>query len=146
VSKHVVGYLLADGSVKYISDLPLDQFLDPLSAYAACKFLIPKKKEHFVAFYLNARNSLIKKEIISVGTLTTTLVHPREVFHPAVKYSAARILVCHNHPSGDSEPSAEDLALTRRLRQAGDILGIELVDHIIVAKHGFCSLKERGYL
>lgn len=91
------------------------------------------KKEHLVALYLNARHQLLAKETISVGTLTANLVHPREVFQPAVAASAASVLLIHNHPSGDPTPSPEDVALTARLREAGELMGIPLLDHVILA-------------
>jgi DNA repair protein RadC len=78
--------------------------------------------------------------------LNASLVHPREVFEPAIIHNCAQIIVAHNHPSGDAEPSAEDLEITKRLQQAGKILGIELLDHVIISHSGFCSLKEKNYL
>jgi len=104
------------------------------------------RKEHFRALYLDARRRLLQTETVSIGTLTSSLVHPREVFQPAVAHSAAAILVAHNHPSGYPEPSPEDLALTRRLRQSGEILGIEVLDHLVVGRGRFVSLKQRGIL
>lgn len=101
-------------------------------------------REHFRALYLDARRRMLACETISVGTLTASLVHPREVFRPALRLAAASLVVAHNHPSGDPTPSAEDAALTRRLRRAGEILGIELVDHVIIGRWGFVSLKELG--
>ncbi|MCE7871278.1 DNA repair protein RadC [bacterium CPR1] len=118
----------------------------PQEAYLLVADLAELRKEHFRCLYLDARRRLLASETISIGTLTASLVHPREVFQPAVARSAASLLVAHNHPSGDPEPSAEDLALTRRLRQAGDILGIELVDHLVVGRGSYVSLKELGYL
>ncbi len=103
-------------------------------------------REHFVAFYLNARHQLIARELVSVGSLSASLVHPREVFAPALERRAAAVIVAHNHPSGDPDPSPEDLAITRRLVDAGSLLGIELVDHVVVAAKGFVSLKNRGSL
>ncbi|MBI3366535.1 DNA repair protein RadC [Candidatus Roizmanbacteria bacterium] len=100
------------------------------------------QKEHFVVFYLNVRNQIIQKEIISIGILNTSLVHPREVFEPAVKHLAAQILISHNHPSGDCTPSDEDMELTKRLIDAGKILGIEIIDHVIVSAQQWYSLKE----
>jgi DNA repair protein RadC len=85
---------------------------------------------------------LIHKETISIGTLNASLIHPREVFEPAVKNLAAQIIVAHNHPSNNPEPSEDDLEITMRLKEAGKILGIEIVDHIIVTKNSFISLKE----
>ena len=100
------------------------------------------RKEHFVAIFLNARNQIIKTETISMGSLNASLVHPREVFAPAVGISAASVVLGHNHPSGDVTPSREDIELTRRMVQAGEIMGIEVVDHLIVASDKFLSMKE----
>ena len=85
-------------------------------------------------FFLDSRNQEIKREIISVGSLNANLVHPREVFEPAIRYLASHIIIAHNHPSGDTEPSQEDLEITKRLSEVGKILGIEIIDHVIVAK------------
>ena len=104
------------------------------------------KKENFVALYLDARNKLIYKETISIGSLNANLVHPREVFEPAVRHLAAQIVLAHNHPSGDPEPSEDDLEITKRLTESGKILGIEVVDHIIITKTGFTSFKEKNLL
>lgn len=104
------------------------------------------KREHFIIFYLDARNQVIKREIISMGTLNANLVHPREVFEPAVKNLAAQIIICHNHPSGNLEPSKEDIMVTGRLVEAGKILGIEVLDHIIVTSDGHMSFKEKDLL
>ena len=102
------------------------------------------KKEHLVALYLNARQQLIHQETISVGTLDTNIVHPREVFYPAVQNPVSGVIVAHNHPSGDLNPSSEDRDITDRLRQAGEILGIDLIDHIIVTQKSFKSLGEEN--
>jgi DNA repair protein RadC len=101
------------------------------------------RKEHFCTLYLDTRNRVIRKETISIGTLNASLVHPREVFQPAVECSAASVVLVHNHPSGDPEPSREDLLLTKRLVTAGEIMGIEVLDHVIVARRSFVSLRER---
>ncbi len=105
-----------------------------------------EQKEHFVALYLNSRNLLVYDETISVGIINASIVHPREVFKPAVQHLATQVIVGHNHPSGDSAPSPEDVALTRRLAEAAKIIGIELLDHIIVTKDKFSSLKEDDLL
>jgi DNA repair protein RadC len=105
-----------------------------------------KKKEYLLAFFLNARHQLIAKEIISIGTLTASLAHPREIFAPAIGKSAASVILVHNHPSGDPSPSDEDVRLTQRIAQAGRILGIELLDHLIVAEKGSYSFKTAGGL
>lgn len=104
------------------------------------------KKEHFVVLYLNARNQLIHKETISVGTLNANLVHPREVFKPAVDHLAASIMVAHNHPSGESDPSNTDHQLTYRLLEAGHILGIELLDHLIISNKNIFSYQDNNQL
>jgi len=104
------------------------------------------KKENFVVLYLDARNKLIYKETVSIGSLNANLVHPREVFEPAVRYLAAQVILAHNHPSGDPEPSEDDLEITKRLTESGKILGIEVVDHIIVVKNGFLSFKEKNLI
>lgn len=101
-----------------------------------------RKKEHFVTLYLNARNQVITKETVSVGSLNASLVHPREVFAPAVNASAASVILAHNHPSLDLTPSREDIELTRRMVQAGDIMGIEVLDHLIIGGERFLSMKE----
>ncbi len=101
-------------------------------------------REHFVVLLLNARHECTAVETVSIGSLNASIVHPREVFRPAVLASAASIIVVHNHPSGDPEPSEEDISITRRLVQAGEILGIGLLDHIVVARRGVVSLRARG--
>jgi DNA repair protein RadC len=103
-------------------------------------------REIFVAILLSARNTVIGIETISVGSLNASIVHPREVFQPAVAQSAASLILAHNHPSGNPDPSDDDLALTRRLVSVGDLMGIPIVDHLIVAGGGFLSLKQQGYL
>ena len=101
-----------------------------------------RRKEYFVALFLNARNQVICREDVSVGSLNASLVHPREVFAPAVGSSAASVILAHNHPSGDVTPSREDIELTRRMVQAGEIMGIEVLDHLIVGSERFLSMKE----
>ena len=103
-----------------------------------------KKKEHLMAFFLNARHELIGKEIISMGTLTASLAHPREIFAPAIGKAAAAVILVHNHPSGDPSPSEDDIRLTQRIRHAGQIMGIDLLDHFIVAERGSYSFKKSG--
>lgn len=112
-------------------------------AVAQLQELRTAKKEHLAVLYLDARNQLIHKENISIGTLNANLVHPREVFKPGIDHLAASIIIAHNHPSGGAEPSDNDLTTTNRLKEAGKIIGIELLDHIIITKTSFFSLKER---
>ncbi|MFH1053807.1 MAG: DNA repair protein RadC [Candidatus Woesearchaeota archaeon] len=99
-----------------------------------------KKKEHFIAVFLDSKNKIIKDEVISVGTLNASLVHPREVFKEAIKHSANSIILVHNHPSGDCGASEEDLKITKVLKEIGDSIGIKLVDHLIVGDDKYESL------
>lgn len=100
--------------------------------------------ERFVAVLLDGRHRVLRDVVVSQGTLTASLVHPREVFRPALREAAAALILVHNHPSGDPSPSREDAEVTRRLARAGRLLGIEVLDHVIVAEQGFSSLRERG--
>lgn len=106
--------------------------------------LLKKKQEYFVAFTLNGAGEVLHRHTITKGTLTHSPVHPREVFAPAIEDHAASVIFIHNHPSGNTEPSDADITITRSLAEAGDILGIRVLDHIIVASTGHTSLKERG--
>jgi len=112
-------------------------------AVAQLQELRTAKKEHFVVLYLNARNQLIKKETISIGTLNANLVHPREVFKPAIECLATSVIVAHNHPSGDSQPSQADVDLTKRMTEAGRLLGIEILDHIVISNSNSFSFKDK---
>ncbi|MDF2927308.1 MAG: repair protein RadC [Paenibacillaceae bacterium] len=103
-------------------------------------------KEHFVCLFLNTKNHVIGQETVSVGSLNATVVHPREVFRSAIQRSSAAIICAHNHPSGDPTPSHEDIELTKRLAAAGDIVGIELLDHLVIGDQRYISLKEKGYM
>ena len=103
-------------------------------------------KEHFWGIYFNARMNIIKIELISLGTLDMSIIHPREIYKPAIQSSASSLIVAHNHPSGAVEPSEADLSVTTRLEKAGKIIGIELRDHIIIAKDKFYSFKENNNL
>lgn len=105
-----------------------------------------KKQENFVALFLDTKNKVMHKETVFIGSLNASVVHPRELFKKAIKYSTASIIVCHNHPSGDPAPSKEDIEVTKRLAEVGKIIGIELLDHIIIGDGRFTSLKERGYM
>lgn len=102
-----------------------------------------EQREHFVVLLLNARHEVHSRETVSVGSLNASIVHPREVFRPAILAGAASIVLVHNHPSGDPEPSEEDLTITKRLVQVGDLLGIGVLDHVIVAARGVVSFRSR---
>jgi DNA repair protein RadC len=104
------------------------------------------QKEHFVCLFLNTKNHVIGQETLSMGSLNASIVHPREVFRAAIKRSSASIICVHNHPSGDPTPSPEDIQLTHRLVEAGSIIGIEVLDHIIIGDFKFVSLKEQGFM
>ena len=114
--------------------------------HAVARDLELARREHFVAFYLDARNRVLARETISVGSLSASNVHPREVFAPALERRAASIIIVHNHPSGDPEPSEDDLALTRRLVEVGLLLGIEVLDHLVIGHGKYVSLKGRGLM
>jgi len=106
--------------------------------------LMGEKKEHFLALLLDTRGQLIRIAQISVGSLNSNIVHPREVFKEAVSASAASVIFVHNHPSGDPQASDEDIGLTRRLVEAGEIMGIDVLDHVIVCERTHLSLKAKG--
>lgn len=104
-------------------------------------------REHFWSLSLNIKNRLLRMSEVSVGSLNASIVHPRELFKDAVKASAASVVVVHNHPSGDATPSGADIQLTRRLVKAGDVLGIEVLDHVVIGDGGeFSSLRDLGYM
>lgn len=103
-----------------------------------------KKQEHFLVITLDGASHIIEKRIISIGTLNQSLVHPREVFADAISDRAAGIIIAHNHPSGQLEPSIEDKRVTKRLKEVGTIMGIELLDHVILSREGYLSLREEG--
>jgi DNA repair protein RadC len=105
-----------------------------------------KKKEHFWVLLLDTRNRIIKTSEVSVGSLNASIVHPREVFKEAISASAASVILSHNHPSGDPQPSKEDIEITKNLVAAGQLMGIEVLDHIIVADKGYLSLKAQRLL
>lgn len=105
-----------------------------------------EKKEHFIILSLDSRNNLIKVSSISVGTLNESLVHPREVFKEAIEASASQIIIAHNHPSENPVASPQDVALTRRLEEAAKIIGIDLLDHVIVTRDKYLSMKKEGLM
>lgn len=112
----------------------------------AFKYLVEMRslnKEYFRGLYLDVKNKLIRDEIISIGTLTSNLIHPREVFQPAIQYSAVGIVLVHNHPSGDPSPSEDDIKITKQIIEAGTCLEIDILDHIIIGGNKFVSLKNK---
>ena len=103
-------------------------------------------QEHVVALYLNTKNEIIKKKTIFIGSLNSSVAHPREIFREAVRFAAARIILAHKHPSGNTEPSEADLVFTRRMVECGEMMGIELLDHFIIGEKKYLSLKEYGII
>ncbi len=105
-----------------------------------------KSQEHFMALYLDGANQIVESRVITIGTINQSLVHPREVFKPAIITNSASIIIAHNHPSGILSPSNEDLEVTKRLQEAGKILGIQLLDHLIISQNGYLSFKDENLL
>ncbi len=103
-----------------------------------------EEREIFCTIFLDSKNKPIGREIISIGTLNQTMVHPREVYRAAISNGACSIMISHNHPSGDPEPSQEDILVTKRLAKVGDLVGIPVLDHLIIGKEDYISLKQRG--
>lgn len=110
------------------------------------EFLGEVDREHFLVMCLNTKNEPTHLNVCHIGSLNASIVHPREVLKPAILSNAASIMVCHNHPSGECTPSPEDIEVTERLKEAGEIIGIQLLDHIILGDDCFLSLKEKGCL
>ena len=105
-----------------------------------------EQKEHFLVMLLDVRNRVLAMPTISIGSLTASVAHPREIFRETIRYSAANMILIHNHPSGDPTPSREDIQITKQMMKAGEIMGIPVLDHIIIAGDGFLSLKEADCL
>lgn len=133
-----------------ISRLIPDERLSVRSPQDAAEFMMDElqhlTQEHFVCLFLNTKNEVIGKETIFVGSLNASIVHPREIFRKAIQRASAAIICLHNHPSGDPTPSAEDRHVTSRLKEAGRIVGIEVLDHIIIGEQRFYSMKEHDQL
>ena len=123
------------------------QILSPKDAYEMIKEQLEGlDREHFIIACLNTKNEPTNITVVSVGSLNKAIVHPREVFKTAILSNAASIMAFHNHPSGETTPSQQDIQLTKRLYEAGELLGIKLLDHLIIGDGTFTSLKEKGYL
>lgn len=123
---------------------PGEKVLTPAEAVALCPELQKKEIEHFVALYLNTRHRLIRKALISVGNVNSSIVDPMEVFKHALRCNAFALILLHNHPSGDPEPSQDDIKITHQLKMAGKLLNVQLLDHIIVGEKEFISLASRN--
>jgi DNA repair protein RadC len=130
-------------------DAPLwvtTRFTSPAQVFEMFRELNNETKEHFITLHLDGKNRIVCKETVSIGSLNQSIVHPREVFKTALLSNAAAILLLHNHPTGDPAPSQEDLAITKRLMECGDILGIRVLDHIIIGEDCFKSFSEDGLM
>ncbi|MBM2658417.1 RadC family protein [Staphylococcus pseudoxylosus] len=127
----------------------LDEKIQITSPQDVANFMMGKMEhltqEKFIVLFLNSKNVVIKQKTIFIGTLNSSIVHPREIFSEAIKCASNAIVVLHNHPSGDTTPSKEDISVTNRLRECGEILGIDLLDHIIIGDHTYMSMVEDGY-
>ena len=114
---------------------------------AQAVYLRDRSREHLMTIYLNARNEMVwKKQSTFIGTLNANLVHPREIFQEALRHNAASVILVHNHPSGDAEPSEDDLEITKRIVEAGKIMGIDVLDHVIITRTKVFSFKEKGLI
>ncbi len=124
-----------------------ERFTSPEQVYRHYHYsLRDRRKEYFMALLLDGKNRILKEVRVSEGSLNQSIVHPREVFSPAVRESAAAIILVHNHPSGDPAPSREDREITRRLKDAGELMGVKVLDHIIIGDGGFVSFTALGLL
>ncbi len=132
---------IRDGTAEYAANT----ITDAKTVYGLFSYLQQETKEHFIALHLDAKNRILCIDRVSTGTLTSSIIHPREVFKTALLSSAASLLLIHNHPSGNPEPSREDIAITEKLKGAGEMIGITVLDHVIIG-NGYASLKEKGYL
>lgn len=135
VREEVAQYLQADR-----------RYTAPAQVAEIFSFLHNEVKEHFFTVHLDGKNRILCLDLVSVGSLNQSIVHPREVFKTSLITSAAALLLVHNHPTGDPTPSSEDIAITRRLKEVGEIIGIKVLDHVIVGSDGYLSFVERGLL
>ena len=124
----------------------IDKVTCPIDVLPFLSTIKNAEQEHFVAITLNGAGAVINVRVITIGLLNHSLVHPRETFRGAITDNAANIIIAHNHPSGSLEPSPQDIAITTQLKEAGAIIGIPIMDHIIVTRDNHCSFKERGLM
>lgn len=122
------------------------RFISPQQVYEMFRDLILETKEHFLCIHLDGKNRILCLDRVAIGSLNQCVVHTREVMKSALLSSAAGIILLHNHPSGDPSPSKEDLAITKRLKEAGELIGIPVLDHIIIGDSQYVSFTERGLL
>jgi DNA repair protein RadC len=123
-----------------------NRFTSPSQVFETFRFLMHETKEQFITLHLDGKNRIICMDLVSIGSLNQSIVHPREVFKTACISNAAAIICVHQHPTGDPTPSSEDISITRRLKEAGEIMGIKVLDHIIVGDGEYLSFVERGLL
>lgn len=122
------------------------RYTAPQQVYETFRFLMQETKEMFLTLHLDGKNRIVCIDLVSIGSLNQSIVHPREVFKTALLSNAAAIICLHQHPSGDPAPSSEDISITRRLKEAGDIVGIRLLDHIIIGESNYTSFVESGLM
>lgn len=122
------------------------RFTAPQQVFDTFRFLMKETKEMFLTLHLDGKNRIIAMDLVSIGSLNQSIVHPREVFKTACLSNAAALILIHQHPTGDPSPSSEDIAITRRLKEAGEIMGIKILDHIIIGQDEYLSFVERGLL
>lgn len=122
------------------------RYTAPQQVYEAFRFLMEETKEMFITLHLDGKNRIICVDLVSVGSLNQSIVHPRSVYQTACLSNAAAVLLIHQHPTGDPTPSSEDISITRRLKEAGEIMGIKVLDHIIIGDGEYLSFVERGLL
>ncbi|NVN90949.1 MAG: DNA repair protein RadC [Desulfuromonadales bacterium] len=122
------------------------RFTSPSQVFDTFTFLMQETKEQFLTLHLDGKNRIICMDLVSIGSLNQSIVHPRHVFQTALISNAAAIICVHQHPSGDPTPSSEDISITRRLKEAGEIMGIKILDHIIIGDGQYLSFVERGLL
>lgn len=144
-----MNYALALLQLPLVREAPRERITSPSDVYRVCSDMQALAQETFHVLALNAKNNLINRVLVSMGLVDASLVHPREVFRQAVAENASGIILAHNHPSGDPTPSAEDIRITRQLVEAGKIIDIKILDHIIIGRksdsqQGFLSLRESG--
>ncbi|MMZ61988.1 hypothetical protein D1872_241680 [compost metagenome] len=135
---HLLERVMSEPSYNYIRK--------PEDVYILCSDILESKQELFIVFLLNTKNRVLSRKTVSIGGLNAAVVHPREVFRTAIEANVASILCVHNHPSGDPSPSPEDISVTKRLVEAGNTIGIEVLDHLIVGRDGWVSLKQQGMI
>lgn len=125
---------------------PNTRYNSPEQVQKTFRFLMKETKEMFITLHLDGKNRIMALDVVSIGSLNQSIVHPREVFKTACLSNAAALILIHQHPSGDPTPSAEDLNITRRLKEAGELMGIRVLDHIIIGDGEYCSFTERGIM